>query len=501
MKNKVQLITYAHRFGNKGISEIHSFLSSKLKGVFDGGIHLLPFYTPIDGADAGYDPIDHTEIDPQVGTWDDIKKLSGEYDIMADLIVNHTSIGSREFKDVKKNGSMSEYFDLFLTKDKVFGNEVSDEAIKKIYRPRPNLPFTSIKLDNEEQFDFWTTFTSDQLDIDVNHPKGIEYLYKILYTFHFFGIKIIRLDAAGYAIKKAGTSCFMLPETYDFIRDITDKANVLGIEVLVEIHSHYQLQVEIAKRVDYVYDFALPPLVLHTIYNKSTVQLKNWLEISPRNAITVLDTHDGIGVIDVAGNGTDKGLLSDDEVNSLVDNIHKNSGNTSRKATGAAASNLDIYQVNCTFYEALGKNDFNYLVSRVIQFFSPGIPQVYYVGLLAGENDMELLEETQVGRDINRHFYSFEEVEESMKREVVKALIALIKFRNTHESFNGDFKLRKSAENALLIEWHFNGEWSRLHLDFVSGTCEISFSNEGKTQVLDFSYLQHNAPMSFTENA
>ena len=129
-------------------------------------------------------------------------------------------------------------------------------------------------------------------------------------------------------------------------------------------------------------------------------------------AITVLDTHDGIGVIDIAADGTDPqdypGLIPPEELDALVERIHINSNGQSRQATGAAASNLDLYQVNCTFYDALGRNDYDYLLARAIQLFAPGIPQVYYVGLLAGENDMALLAKSGVGRDINRHFYSVE---------------------------------------------------------------------------------------------
>ncbi len=159
--------------------------------------------------------------------------------------------------------------------------------------------------------------------------------------------------------------------------------------MLVEIHSHYLEQIQIAKQVDWVYDFALPPLVLHALYTSDTRRLKEWLEISPRNAITVLDTHDGIGVIDVRPDRKSPdgppGLLTPEEVDGLVETIHQRSNGESRLATGAAASNLDLYQVNCTFYDALGRRDDDYLIARAIQFFAPGVPQVYYVGLLGGD--------------------------------------------------------------------------------------------------------------------
>ena len=133
----------------------------------------------------------------------------------------------------------------------------------------------------------------------MQSSTGRAYLDQILRAFHAAGIRAIRLDAAGYAIKKPGTTCFMIPETYDFIAGLRAQAHELGIEVLVEIHAYYQDQIDIAKQVDLVYDFALPPLVLHALYMRNAAPLKHWLTISPRNCITVLDTHDGIGVIDI----------------------------------------------------------------------------------------------------------------------------------------------------------------------------------------------------------
>ena len=120
-----------------------------------------------------------------------------------------------------------------------------------------------------------------------------------------------------------------------------------------------------------------------------------------------------------------------------MEKIHANSNGQSRLATGAAASNLDIYQVNCTFYDALGRQDSDYLLARAIEFFAPGIPQVYYVGLLAGENDMNLLAQSGIGRDINRHYYSLDEIAQAIRRPVVQSLFELIRFRNQHPAFHG----------------------------------------------------------------
>lgn len=480
MKNAVQLITYADRLGGGSLKDLHALLAGPLAGVF-GGVHILPFYDPIDGADAGFDPIDHTRVDARLGDWSDISALAGDLDVMADVIVNHMSSASPQFKDYSQRGSASKYSGLFLTQDAVFPNGLGDAERAAIYRPRPGSPFTAVTLANGEQRVLWTTFTPQQIDIDVQHPQGRAYLEAIVHTLASHGVKMIRLDAVGYAIKQAGTNCFMTPQTFEFIDAFAARARALGLEVLVEVHSHYRKQIEIARRVDWVYDFALPPLVLHALFFRTAKHLKGWIVRRPRNALTVLDTHDGIGIIDIGADAADRigrpGLVPADELAQLVEIIHANSRGQSREATGAAASNLDLYQVNCTFFDAVGRDDRAYLIARAIQFFLPGVPQVYYVGLLAGENDMALLARTGVGRDINRHYYSRDEVERALDQPVVRDLIALIRARNTHPAFGGQFTLEAGSDDGQLALRWANGEHSaRLYVDFTSLTHTVEFS-------------------------
>lgn len=485
MKNKVQLITYADRLSGAGIAALYRLLQGPLAGLF-GCVHILPFFFPYDGADAGFDPIDHTAVDSRLGSWDDVKALSHDVEVMADLIVNHISAESPQFRDFLVNGAASQYHGLFLTLGSVFPHGATEEDLLRIYRPRPGLPFTYTTLENGTKHILWTTFTSQQIDINVQHPQGKAYLQSILEAFHTNGVGIIRLDAVGYAIKKPGTSCFMIPETFAFISDLTRQAKALGIEVLVEVHSYYRQQIEIARRVDWVYDFALPPLVLHALFNHTARYLKAWLAISPRNTVTVLDTHDGIGVIDVGADSNDPvsaaGLLPPEEIDALVEMIHQKSNGQSRQATGAAASNLDLYQVNCTYYDALGRDDRAYLLARAIQFFAPGIPQVYYTGLLAGENDMQLLAKTHVGRDINRHYYTPEEVEQALKKPVVRDLLRLIRFRNEHAAFEGTFALHDTADHLLGMRWDNGDDWAELTVDFSSDTADLRYSDDGQTR-------------------
>jgi sucrose phosphorylase len=488
MKNQVQLIAYADRLGGT-LHGLRDLLRGPLGGLF-GGVHLLPFFHPIDGSDAGFDPIDHTEVDQRLGSWEDVRAITQEVDMTADVIVNHISSQSPQFLDFSANGARSAYNGMFLTFDGVFPEGASEQDLLAIYRPRPGLPLTPMTLTDGSRRILWTTFTPEQIDIDVKHPQGIQYLENILRIFAENGIKMVRLDAVGYAIKKAGHSSFMMEETFDFIREFSERAKRLGLEVLVEIHSYYKSQIEIARHVDWVYDFALPPLVLHAFFNRTARNLKQWIQIRPTNSLTVLDTHDGIGVIDVGADAHDRaghpGLVCENELSRLIQQVHANSNGESLRATGSAAANLDLYQVNCTFYDALARDGLKYLLSRAIQFFLPGVPQVYYVGLLAGSNDMHLLARTQVGRDINRHYYTRGEIDHALGRPVVAGLLGLIRLRNQHPAFNGTFQMADSPDDVLDLRWRNGEEFARLHVDLGTWQHRLEFSRGGRSELFAF---------------
>src|SRR5690606_635589 len=182
------------------------------------------------------------------------------------------------------------------------------------------------------------------------------------------------------------------------------------------------------------------------------------------------------------------GLVPNDELDAVVEQMHFNSRGESRRATGAADSNIDLYQVNCTFYDALGRDDLKYLLCRAIQLFLPGVPQVYYVGLLAGRNDLELLARTNVGRDINRHYYRPDEIDREAARPVVQRLFDLIRLRSTHQALSGRFEARVSPDTVLDLRWQNGRAFAHLYIDLESLKHELkfsSFSSDGQTAVLD----------------
>jgi sucrose phosphorylase len=233
-----------------------------------------------------------------------------------------------------------------------------------------------------------------------------------------------------------------------------------------------------------VYDFALPPLVLHTLYTRDVTHLTRWLGVRPHNAVTVLDTHDGIGVSDVDGArrpGEPPGLLPRADIERLVATIHERSRGESRRASGGAASNVDDDQINCTFYDALGRRDAEYLVARAIQCCIPGVPQIYYVGLLAGSNDLNLLRRTGVGRDINRHHYTTDELQRELRRPVVGALLALLQIRNSHPAFDGHFRMPPSRADALALEWTSGSGFARLDVDLTRMRASLTCSSAAGT--------------------
>ncbi len=483
MRNGVQLIAYVDRFGGGDLRSLRDLLTGPLDGVFTG-VHVLPFYQPYDGVDAGFDPTDHTTVDPRLGDWSDLSALARTHDVTADLIVNHISTESPQFRDFLAHGDESPHAGMFLTFGTVFPDGASEDDLVRIYRPRPGLPFTAMTLADGSRRLMWTTFTPHQVDIDVFDPDARGYLLRVLDLQARAGVRQVRLDAVGYAVKTPGTSCFMTEDTRRFLAELGEGITARGMESLLEIHSHYSDQILIAGLMDRVYDFALAPLVLHGLYSGSAQVLRRWLEISPRNVMTVLDTHDGIGVIDVGPAGSRPGLLSAPQIDELVEGIHAATGGESRLATGASASNLDLYQVNATYFSALGCDENRYLLARLIQFLCPGIPQVYYAGLLALPNDMEMLARTGVGRNINRPYLDRAKVEMALSKPVVRRLLDLIHFRNHNPAFAGEFRLGDGPDNEVRMGWDAERGSIEARIDLVSSTFELRTTAVESEQII-----------------
>ena len=475
MRNEVQLIAYADRLGGS-LPGLAALLDGPLAGLF-GGVHVLPFFVPYDGADAGYDPVDHLRVDRRLGTWADVAALGRTLDTVVDLIVNHVSAATAEFRDVVAHGERSADAGMFLTFGRVFPTGASEADLAGIFRPRPGLPFSPMLLGGRPRL-VWTTFTSRQIDLDVHHPAARRYLSAILRRLAECGVATVRLDAIGYAVKTPGTSCFLTPETDAFIADLTAEAHRLGLGVLTEVHAPYRYAVELAAAVDRVYDFALAPLVLHALLAGGVGPLRDWLDRRPHNAVTVLETHDGIGMVDAGPDFAPPGrpgLLTERQLLALATRISHNSGGTAVALETPAGG---LYRVDCTILDALAGDERRYLLARLIQFCAPGIPQVYYVGLLAGRNVPDL-DPAADSREINRRRYTTAQVTDALRRPVVRALAALIRFRNRHPAFAGEFSLPPAAPGELAMAWRSGAEHLLLTARAAEASYELRFTRDG----------------------
>ncbi|WP_335869482.1 sucrose phosphorylase [Bacillus sp. 2205SS5-2] len=478
VKNQVQLITYPDSMGGD-LKTLNQVLLQHFSDIFKGGVHILPPF-PSSG-DRGFAPLTYLEIEPNFGTWEDIRKIGENFDILVDLMVNHISRKSPYFQDFLQKGRKSEYADLFITLDKIWDDgEPIQTDIDKMFLRR-SLPYSTFTIEETgEEERVWTTFgktdPSEQIDFDINSEKVRGLFTDFFVNFKEQNVKIVRLDALGYVIKKLGTSCFFVePDVYEFLDWIMELANSLDIELLPEVHSHYSIQYKLAEHGCWIYDFILPYRILDTLLNQSSEALCDYLKDRPEKQFTMLDCHDGIPVKPDLDD-----LINTKEARKVVDVCEERGSNLSLilSEDHKADDGFDVHQIRCSYYSVLNCDDDAYLAARAIQFFSPGVPQVYYVGLLAGENDVGKIKETGDGREINRHNFSLEEIEQALGKEVVQRLLKLIKFRNEYEAFNGDFKVLDSAKDEVRLSWHKNEKSCMLYIDLKTKKSVIDYIDE-----------------------
>lgn len=474
LKNQAMLITYADSLGS-GLKDVNSLLSGCLAGAV-GGVHILPFYPS--SADRGFAPMTYRQVDPAFGGWQDIEALGEQYYLMFDYMINHISRKSEYFQDFLKNKDTSEYKDLFIRYRDFWENgEPTQQQIDTIYKRKPRAPYTEAQFADGTQEKIWCTFDEEQIDLDCAHSFTKNWHRDNLLFLAAKKAAIIRLDAFAYATKRADTNCFFVePDVWELLGECREVLEPVDCALLPEIHEHYSMQLKVAEKDYYVYDFALPMLLLHGLYTGRSDRLLHWLQICPRKQFTTLDTHDGIGVVDA------KDLMSDEEIELTRDRLYAQGGSVNRKYSSADYNNLDIYQINCTYYSALGCDDDAYLTARAVQVFAPGIPQIYYVGLLAGKNDVELVEKTKTGRDINRHFYTTAEVARECERTVVKKLLALLRFRNSHPAFDGAVSVSGGENGALCLRWENGAHTAQLDADLANKRFTVTYTNETGAQ-------------------
>ncbi len=472
--NSIQLITYPDSLG-QNLSELNELLCGALQGLF-AGVHILPPF-PSSG-DRGFAPISYFEIDSRFGTWPSISEIGKTHDVVLDLMVNHISRQSEYFQDYLEQGEYSRYKDLFITMDKVWADGVPVQAdIDRIFLRR-KLPYSDFETGGGTSVRLWTTFgktdPSEQIDVDVHSEAAKALFRRILSNFSDNGVRIVRLDAVGYVIKKPGTSCFFVePEIYEFLDWIMDTAKEYGLELLPEVHSHYSIQNKLAARGYWIYDFILPYRVLEALILQKADMLGAYLKERPEKQFTTLDCHDGVPVI------PDMNDLLDVENAKYVAEVCKSRGSNFSKVYSEAhqlEGGFDVHQIRGTFYSMLNENDDDYIKARAIQLFTPGVPQIYYVGLLAGVNKLDRAEVYGDGREINRYNYTVQEVAAECKREVVQRLFRLMRFRNEHPSFGGTFTLEKAEGSELVMKWENGDQSSVLSINLSKPDAYVEYS-------------------------
>lgn len=470
--NQVMLITYPDSLGGD-LKALKQAIDTYMPGAV-GSIHILPFF-PSSG-DRGFSPKNYDEVEPAFGNWDDIAALAKDHTLMCDMMVNHISRHSAEFQDYLAKGEASEYADMFFDYEAFFGGEPSAEELAKLYRRSDNPLYQDVVLPGGKVKRLWRSFSSDQIDMDTNAPITREYIMRNLYNLGKRGISVVRMDAYGYITKVRGTNCFFVePQVWDLIHEMEELLSQQSMTLLPEVHAGCDTALNIASHGYYTYDFVLPMTTLHTLFTGNAKELKHWLRICPRDQFSVLDTHDGVGVHDADG------ILTEEQEQAVIRCAEPNLS-YSFKPMDMSRAKYKSYQLYACYYSILNEDDDAYALARAIQLFAPGIPQVYYNGLLAGANDLSF--DPADPRTINRHNYTMDEIAAAVQRPIVQRLLAMLRLRNTHPGFDGEIEIPDTDDSRLVIVRRHGDDVVTLDADLAARRFVITYTEDGMLKTL-----------------
>ena len=371
-------------------------------------LHILPFFPY--SSDKGFSIIDFETVDPNLGSWQDIDDLEGRYQLMFDGVINHVSSKSRWFQEFL-NGARY-YKDFFISFDSP--DDLTRDEREMIFRPRTSDILTKFHTVNGSKY-VWTTFSSDQIDLNYKNPDVLMRVIEILLIYVRHGADIIRLDAVTYLWAEPGTRCVHLDQTHEIIklfRDILDAVSP-GVALITETNVPHAENISYFgnghNEAQMVYNFALPPLVLHTFYSEDATVLSTWvkdfrIESSVNTMFNFLDSHDGIGLLAV------KDILGKEEIYSIIRRAKEHGGYVSYKT---AENGTEVpYEINITWFSALNREESDgediafqvkrFVASRVIALVIQGVPGIYLHSLIGTRNDIEAVLKTDTKRDINR---------------------------------------------------------------------------------------------------
>lgn len=436
------LITYGDSIKEEGkdpLQSLHEFLNENI-GDKLSGVHILPFY-PF-SSDDGFSVIDYYEVNKDLGDWEDIKSLSGSYDLMFDGVINHISAKSEWFQEyLKGNEKYKEYF--------VEADPSLDYS--KVTRPRALPLLTEFETANGPKH-VWTTFSEDQIDLNYRNPDLFLQIAELLLFYISKGAKMIRLDAIGFMWKEMGTTCIHLEETHQIIQTYRDVVDALAPEVILITETNVPHKDNVSyfgngyNEARMVYQFPLPPLTLNTFLTGDATHLQNWasnLEDTTEETtfFNFLASHDGVGVRPV------EGILSKEEVDFMIEKVHAHGGNVSYKDNGDGSKSP--YELNINYFDALSHPEEEqtvqvkrFLAAQSILLAMAGVPGIYVHSLLGSRNYQEGVEETGRFRSINREKLDRPQLEaelkdaSSLRYEVLSNMKKMLEVRTNEKAFH-----------------------------------------------------------------
>lgn len=453
-QDDVFLITYGDQFYEDGETKLTTF--NKMYQQFFSDtfpiVHFLPFFPY--SSDDGFSVIDYEQVNPEIGDWADVQVMNRNARLMFDFVCNHMSAKSNWFQGYLNN--RTSYKEFFIESDPSID-------LSMVTRPRTS-PLLSEFVDLDGKIrNIWTTFSDDQVDLNFANPKVLLRMIDVLLFYVDQGADFIRLDAVGFLWKKAGTSSIHLPETHKIIqlfRSIVEEV-APGTILITETNMPHQDNISYfgdgTNEAQMVYQFPLPPLVLHAIRTGNTSYLQKWaneiyLPTEEVSFFNFLASHDGIGLNPI------RGIIDETEILDLVASIEKEGALVNYKQNPDGS--FSPYEINTTYIDALSNQSDEdelrlkrFMVAHSILLTIIGIPAVYVQSILGGRNYYEGVEKTGANRTINRQKYKASEICDSLlksgsfRNQVYRELQELIQLRRSEEAFHPNCAMRVLETN------------------------------------------------------
>ena len=416
------------------------FFQKNLEKLFDT-IHFLPFYPS--SSDSGFAVKDHYQIDKKIGNWSDLKKISKSKKIMADVVINHASARGLWFKNFLKRKKPGK--DYFLTVNSKFNTS-------KVVRPRDHKLLKKIKIFEKNDY-LWRTFSPDQIDLNFKNPSVLLRFIKIIIHLINNGVTIFRLDAIAYLWKQNGTKCINLSQTHEIIKLLRAVTSLLNVQTLIITETNLPEKENLSyfgknNEANWVYNFSLPPLLIHAFLFENSSYLNQWSRKLPSTKhgncyLNFIASHDGIGIRPT------EGILNEKTLSSFLKRLKKNGSKFSyRKVQNKSKK---VYEANITVFDALRKSDFDpkglfflerYVSAHAIMISFEGIPAVYFNSLFGKSNDEAKYIITGNNRDVNRYKWNFNNITTKLRDKKSKQSIfyrnigALLEIKRKQKAFH-----------------------------------------------------------------